>query len=106
MRYLSIILLVTLFYSCSPQLHFLGDSYPPTTEVDTYYSIDDVNDRYRVIGQLTGNNGSTAGFNSLDEIKNAMIEEAKKRGAHGIIFLFADSQGDYHNVKADLIRYR
>jgi len=105
MRYIPFALLITLFIGCSPQLHFLGDNYPPTTHVDTYYSVDDISERFKVIGQLTGNNEQSNGFNSLEQIKNSMVDEAKKRGAHGILFLFADSHGSYHNVKADLIRY-
>jgi hypothetical protein len=34
-----------------------------------------------------------------------MIAEAKKRGADAVLFLFADSYGNKHNVKADLIHY-
>lgn len=105
MRYISIILLAILFYACSPQLNFLGDDYPPTTHVDTYYSPNDVSQEFKVMGQLSGTNSNSSGLNSLDDIKNSMIKEARKRGAHGIIFLFADSQGSYHDVKADLIRY-
>ncbi len=105
MRYISLILLFTLFTSCAPQLHFLGDDYPPTTHVDTYYSVDDISERFKVIGQLTGTNDQSGVFKSLDGIKKSMLEEAKKRGAHGILFLFSDSHGYQHVVKADLIRY-
>ncbi len=104
MRYLFILLLFSVFYSCSPQLHYLGDAYPPTTYVDTYYSEDDISEQYKVIGQLTGTN-ETNSINNLDDVKNAMIVEAKKRGANGILFLFADSLGNNHNVKAVLIKY-
>ncbi len=105
MKYLSAIFALTLFISCSPRLHYLGDVHPATTEIDTYYSPDDIEVDYRVIGQLTGSNEDVF-FGDLDRIKNAMIEEAKARGANGILFLFADSYGDNHNVKADLLLYR
>jgi len=105
-RGLSLVLMITLFTACAPQLHFLGDTYPPTTEVDTYYSIEDVDRDFRVIGQLTGTNQTSGAFKNLEEIKESMVKEAMKRGAHGILFLFSESYGYDHIVKADLIRYK
>jgi len=105
MKYLSAIFVLTLYISCSPRLHYLGDVYPTTTEVDTYYSPDDIEVDFKVIGQLTGSNEEVY-FGDLDGIKNAMIEEAMTRGANGILFLFADSYGERHSVKADLLLYR
>ena len=106
MKYLTTIFVLTLFISCSPRLHYLGDVHPATTEVDTYYSPDDIDIDFKVIGHLTGSNEDELFFGDLDGIKNAMIEEAMKRGANGILFLFADSYGENHSVKADLLLYR
>ena len=105
MRHLLLFILALSFSSCVPQLHFLGDSYPPTKHVDTYYAPEDITEDFKVIGQLTGTNEGYGSLKSLDSVKNSMIEEAKKRGAHGILFLFSDSRGYEHMVKADLIRY-
>lgn len=104
-RFLPIATLMLLFSACAPQLNFLGDTYPPTNQVDTYYAEADILRKYRVMGQLSGSNQGVAGVVSLQEIQQSMIEEAKKRGAHGILFLFTDSFGQEHIVKADLIRY-
>ncbi|MDF1695849.1 MAG: hypothetical protein P1U56_08465 [Saprospiraceae bacterium] len=103
MKYLSLLVALILVTSCAPRMYYLGDDYPPTSSVDVYYDDGDISKEYRVIGQLTGNNES--GLSSLDDIKESMIAEAKKRGADGILFLFADSFDDNHSVKASLLIY-
>lgn len=107
MRYLTIVLILTLFYSCSPTVKFFGDTYPATTEVDTYYSREDVTVAHKIIGQLSGYKM----HGSKDELKILMVEEAKKRGANGILFLLLNSDIQYDPetrtpVKADLILYQ
>ena len=96
--------LLFIIVSCSPQLNYLGDEYPPTTHVDTYYDEGDIKQDFKVIGQLSGSN-ETNTLNSLDDIKKSMINEAKKRGADGIWFLFHDSAVENHLVQAKLIKY-
>lgn len=105
MRFLLLATLILSAVACSPNIHYLGDVFAPTTEVDVFYDEGDIKNDYRVIGQLSGDNQGFSG-NGLDEIKAAMIEEAKKRGANGILFLFSDSFDDSHVVKAKLLRYR
>jgi len=106
MKYLLTFFVLIFALSCSPRLHYLGDIHPATTHVDTYYSQGDIDVDYRVIGQLTGSSEEELYFGGLDGIKDAMIEEAKSRGANGILFLFSDSYGESHTVKADLLLYR
>ncbi len=102
MRYLLTFFVLILVSSCHPRLYYLGDTYSPTTQVDVYYSPNDIALEYKVIGQLTGEN---QGVVDLDEIKIAMIEETKQRGADGILFVVVDSYDNDYVVKADLIRY-
>lgn len=103
MKHLSLLLALCIVSSCAPRMYYLGDNYPPTTSVDVYYDDGDIEKEYRVIGQLTGNNETA--ISNLDDIKEAMIKEAKKRGAEGILFLFADSFENNHSVKASLLVY-
>ena len=104
MRYLSLLITFSFLVSCAPRMYYLGDNYPPTVNVDVYYDDGDVEREYRVIGQLTGNN--ELGASSLDRIRDTMIEEARKRGADAILFLFADSFENNHSVKASLLKYQ
>lgn len=105
MRLLLLSLLLSTVIACSPNLNYLGDIYEPTQEVDVYYDQGDIDKEYKVIGQLSGDNQGME-LNDLEDIKKAMVQEAKMRGANGILFLFTDSIENSHIVKAKLIRYR
>lgn len=105
MKNLAILLVATLLISCSPNINYLGETYPETTHVDTYYDEGDIKKEFKVIGQLTGDNINSAGL-GLDKIKDEMIIEAKLRGADGIWFLFSDSFDNDHVVKAKLLKYQ
>lgn len=104
MKYTPILFLLFFLVSCSPKLHYLRDSFPPTTEIDVFYSRNDIQKKYDVIGKLEGEKAQ-ANSSILDEIKEAMIEEAKQKGANGIIFKSPSTWGKSYRVKADLIRY-
>lgn len=104
MKNLCLLFVISFVVSCAPRLYYLGDEYPSTSKVDTYFSPEDIEVEFKVIGQLTGRNVEL-GSQDLNVIKEAMVEEAKKRGANGILFLYADSFDNEHNVKADLLLY-
>lgn len=102
MKYFTLIFAVFLITSCSPTLHYLGETYQPTVNIDTYYSPEDIEKEFKVIGQLE--NGGEIPHN-LDKIRTAMIDEARKRGADAILFLNSSSHANHHKVEADLLRY-
>jgi len=72
-----------LISSCSPTINFLGDSFPPTTDIDVFYDEIDVKLEYKTIGQMNHNSTSMI---DVDEIKRSMIAKAKEKGGDGIIF--------------------
>ena len=105
---LSLIALIFLFGCVSP-LQYIGRTYPPTSNVDTYYSPHDVKKEYEVIGKVsyTGR--------KLQKIQNGILEEAEKRGADGIIYSNMQSTTDVVNgnsyssgrvLNADFIKYK
>lgn len=104
------ILLLFLAISCSPRINYLGDTAPPTTQVDTYFDMGDITKEYKVLGLLSANNADN-GFLSLNDLKEKLIEEAKKRGADAILFLNLastnnDGLNDTHFIEAKLLKYR
>lgn len=106
MKLFTYFLIAIAFVACSPNINYLGDVYPPNLEeIDVFYDEGDINREYKIIGQLQGDNTDNP-LISLDEIKSKMIESAKSRGAHGILFLISDSYQNDHIVKAKLLRYR
>lgn len=103
--YLLSIIIISMV-SCSPRMNYLGDVYPPTTDVDVFYDEGDIEKDFKVIGQLNADNSNNS-FLDLDDVKNKMIEEAKVRGADGIWFLGSESIPDNtHLIYAKLIRYK
>ncbi len=105
---LSIISLMFLFGCVSP-IQYIGKTYPSTNNVDIYYSPHDVKKEYEVIGKVsyTGRN--------LQKIQIGILEEAKKRGADGVIYSNMQSTTDVVNgnssssgrlLNADFIKYK
>ena len=77
---LSMILFVTGCGGDNVDIDYLGDSYPPTSHVDVYFSEDDVTEGYLVIGHATADGGTT------EALQEELIEKARESGADGIIF--------------------
>ena len=74
---LSMILFVT---ACGSDVDYLGDSYPPTSHADVYFSDDDIIEDYLVIGHATVEGGEA------EELQEKLIEKARESGADGIVF--------------------
>lgn len=82
-------------FSCIATLKYMGDTHPPTTNVDIYYSSHDVKKPYTVFGKA-----SDSGSN-LQKIQNQIVAEAKKRGANGIIYLNIQNSNAVTNGNSD-----
>lgn len=81
-KYLVFILAPLMFlFSCVTTVHYIGDNFPPTNTVDIYFSSHDVKKDYQVIGKVSDSG------NNLQKVQNQILQEAKKRGANGIIYL-------------------
>ena len=76
---LSMILFVSACGS-DVDVDYLGDSYPPTSHVDVYFSEDDITEGYLVMGHATVDGGDA------EELQEKLIEKARASGADGIIF--------------------
>jgi hypothetical protein len=97
-------LLSFLLLSCSPVIHYFGDTYPVSSSVDVYYDAAQVKRAYKTIGRMTKE------LVHSESDKRYMIELAKKKGADAIIFsdLHLDQgkkDSDQVSVKAELIKY-
>jgi len=105
MKNIGLLFFILLLCSCSPRMHYLGDSYAPTQNVDVFYDELDIKKEYRVIGQLSADNQNNPTIN-LDKIRDDMIKTAGEKGADGILFLFHDAYNENKTVQSKLIRYR
>ncbi|RYE20171.1 MAG: hypothetical protein EOP42_27880 [Sphingobacteriaceae bacterium] len=100
-----ILLFVTGFFSsCISYLSYIGDTLPPTNNVDVYYDAKDVKKAYKVIGHISAPSST---YNERDA-KFEIIEKAKKVGSDGVIIVGMDFTGGKDSspyYKADAIKY-
>ena len=77
-----LILSMILFVSAcgGDDVDYLGNSYPPTSHVDVYFSEEDITEGYLVMGRATVDGGDA------EELEEKVIEKARESGADGIIF--------------------
>ena len=79
-----LMLLMVLFVSAcggdEVDVDYLGNSYPPTSHVDVYFSEEDITEGYLVMGRATVDGGDA------EELEEKVIEKARESGADGIIF--------------------
>jgi len=65
-------------------LDYVGQSYPPTQQVDLYYSEENVGREYTVMGELAA---TAQEFVSARKIQEQMVEKAKQKGADAVVIL-------------------
>ncbi len=102
-----------LFLNGCARVHYVGQSYSPTTDIDVFYSEHDIQNAYTVIGHATS---SGAFLTSNDDIQNNLIKEAREKGADAIIIKdistftssSTDDGGDIEKrqIKASYIKYK
>ena len=85
--------LITMLVGCV-NTDYVGESYSPTTQVDVYYSMEDVNTPHVVMGKITAT--AMDGWDST-----AMVEELKAqamaKGADALVVegVHTDTTGSY-----------
>ncbi len=104
MRYIYFTLLIAFASCTTPNIDYLGNDYDSTEEVDVYFSPGDIDEFFTVMGQMNANNENEESL-SLDDMEDAMICEAKEKGADAILFLDFETFDGFHYVKADLLIY-
>ena len=83
MKTLTILLLALfLFMGCGPTMQYMGKTYSATSDVDVFYSKDDIAEEYEVMGQAEAMGD---GYISVNGIYELIMKEAKSKGADAII---------------------
>lgn len=108
MRILFALFISCVFASCSPRITYLGDSYSANPRpVDVFYDELDIRGKFRVMGLITANSSRSIN-KSMNHIRDAMIEDARERGADGILFVdfySLDFEDINTVINAKLLRY-
>lgn len=66
---------------------YVGKTFPPTQSVDMYFSFDDIDQPYEVMGMIEGHGTE---FDSYEHMEEEMVKDAMEKGADGIVFLEMD----------------
>ena len=106
----SVFILVILFAVGCASVNYIGESFEPTTTVDLYFSKESIEKEYTVIGHAIG---STV-FGSNDTIQKKLIEEAKRKGADGVLITgigkahapIGDSSVEEDQINASFLKYK
>lgn len=95
-------LLIFVIVSCIP-IEYIGDTYPPTNNLEVFYSEKDIRPNHNVFGHILGSDAS------FEDIKEQLKIDAMKRGADAILFTNIDfestKKSKTNKISASLIKY-
>lgn len=74
---------LALVFACT-KIDYVGESYSPTTQVDMYFSEDEVTREHRVMGRMVAHANDAV---SAEKMQKKMMKKAREKGADGIIIL-------------------
>ena len=109
-KYLSLVLLVELLAVGCAEVDYVGESFKPTTNIDLYFSKEDIEKEYTVMGHAIG-----SGTSDSDDIQQALIDKAKEKGADAVLITEVDNQNSLlakadrdpdSEVKASFLKYK
>lgn len=69
------------------KIDYVGKEYPPTTDVEIFFSMDDVEREYEVMGHLTA---TAADMVSTEKMQEEILEKAREKGADAVVILGLD----------------
>lgn len=70
------------FASCSPSLHYIGNSYTPTKNIDVFVDEAAIAKKYTVVGKGYARNGT---WSTLENIQPKAIAKAKQKGVDAVL---------------------
>lgn len=78
----SFLALFVLFVAACAKIDYIGQSYPPTTHVDLYFSEADIREDYQVMGHVIAQ--ANEGI-SVEGLQRKLEAKAREAGADGIV---------------------
>jgi len=102
-KYVSLVVLVGLLAIGCAEVDYVSESFKPTTNIDLYFSKEDIKKEYTVMGHAIG-----SGTYDSNAIQKALIEEAKEKGADAVLITGIDNQDNGHEseVTASFLKYK
>ncbi|MDD3642526.1 MAG: hypothetical protein PHQ19_03575 [Candidatus Krumholzibacteria bacterium] len=69
------------------KIDYVGKEYPPTADVEIFFSLDDVEGKYEVMGHLTA---TAADMVSTEKMQEEILKKAREKGADAVVILGLD----------------
>ncbi len=95
-----IIVPVLLLLACAActKIDYVGEEYPPTTNVDLYFAEADVERDYKIMGRVVA---TAEDYTGTSKMQDKIMEEACKKGADGVVILGLEryQSGESHTYK-------
>jgi len=108
LKFTGLPVLVKLLAIGCANVNYVGKSFEPTTNVDLYFSKEDIEKEYTVMGHAIG-----SGTSDSNEIQKALIEEAKEKGTDAVLIigignplLSTEDSNPKSEVKASFLKYK
>ena len=107
-----VFILVTLLAIGCTSVNYVGRSFDPTTSVDMYFSKEEIEKEYTVIGHAIGSGTFGA---SNEKIQKKLVEEARSRGADAILItglgkshvpVGKEGSTEENQIKASFLKYK
>lgn len=99
------ILVAILAIGCA-NARYVGNSFNPTSSIDMYYSEEEIEKKYTIIGHAVGSSGV---FGSDEQAHEKLIEKARLKGADAILVkgigLTDDSISPQARITASFLKY-
>ena len=80
-------LLLLLIISGCTKIDYIGEEYPPTSNVELFFDEDDIEYDYKIMGQLVATAGD---FISSEKMLEDIKKKAMEKGADGVIIIGMD----------------
>lgn len=102
-----VFLLIILLANGCASVNYVGKTFNPTTDVDVYYSKEEIEKEYTVIGHAIGSGTLTTNENILKKL----MEEAQIKGADAILITGVgksarDNSASEKQINASFIKYK
>jgi hypothetical protein len=84
MKSVVILLLICVIAVGCTKIDYVGEEYPPTTHVDLFFSMDDVQRDYAIMGHIVA---SAPDLVSAEKMQKDIMKKAMAKGADGVVIL-------------------
>ena len=68
-------------------INYIGESYPPSQQVDLYFSEKDIEKQYKVVGRIIATANAHELIYSSDKFTQSILKKARGKGADGVVIL-------------------